>query len=62
MVHNGENMYSGRHSSSYMESLPDFVKLVATAMWYCIDHVDELEPAIEKAMSINNKLVFRYLC
>lgn len=57
-------MYSGRHSSSYMESLPDFVKLVESYghVGIRVDHIDELQPAIEKAMSINDRLVFLDIC
>lgn len=57
-------MYSGRHSSSYMESLPDFVKLVESYghIGIRVDHIDELQPAIEKAMSINDRLVFLDIC
>lgn len=57
-------MYSGRHSSSYMESLPDFVKLVESYghVGIRVDHIDELQPAIDKAMSINDRLVFLDIC
>ncbi|WP_462159964.1 acetolactate synthase 3 large subunit [Pseudoalteromonas sp. GB56] len=53
-------MYSGRHSSSYMESLPDFVKLAESYghVGIRVDHPDELDAAIEKMMSINDRLVF----
>ena len=27
-----------------------------------VDHIDELQPAIEKAMSINDRLVFLDIC
>ncbi|MEO2268560.1 acetolactate synthase 3 large subunit [Pseudoalteromonas sp. YIC-656] len=53
-------MYSGRHSSSYMESLPDFVKLAESYghVGIRVDHPNELDAAIEKMMSINDRLVF----
>ncbi|MFY8274808.1 acetolactate synthase 3 large subunit [Pseudoalteromonas sp. SSDWG2] len=53
-------MYNGRHSSSYMESLPDFVKLVESYghVGIRVDHPDELDAAIEKMVSINDRLVF----
>ncbi|MEO2279937.1 acetolactate synthase 3 large subunit [Pseudoalteromonas pernae] len=53
-------MYSGRHSSSYMESLPDFVKLAESFghVGIRVDHPNELDAAIEKMMSINDRLVF----
>lgn len=53
-------IYAGRHSQSYMDSLPDFVKLAEA-----YDHVgiqiskpEELEPKLREAFSIKNKLVF----
>ena len=53
-------IYSGRHSQTYMNSLPDFVKLAES-----YDHVgikiatsDELESKLQEAFSIKNKLVF----
>ena len=57
-------MYSGRHSSSYMESFPDFVKLVESYghVGIRVDHIDDLQPAIDKAMSINDRLVFLDIC
>ena len=53
-------IYGGRHSSSYMESLPDFVKLVESYghVGIRVNTLDELQPAIDKAMSINDRLVF----
>ncbi|WP_338363307.1 acetolactate synthase 3 large subunit [uncultured Pseudoalteromonas sp.] len=61
MVRQWQDMiYGGRHSSSYMESLPDFVKLVESYghVGIKVDTLDELQPAIDKAMSINDRLVF----
>ena len=53
-------IYSGRHSQTYMNSLPDFVKLAEA-----YDHVgiritkpEELEEKLQQAFSIKNKLVF----
>lgn len=53
-------IYSGRHSQSYMKSLPDFVK-IAEAYGHVgiqIDSLDELEEKLTKAFSIKDKLVF----
>ena len=53
-------IYSGRHSQTYMNSLPDFVKLAEA-----YDHVgiqiakpEEWEEKLKQAFSIQNKLVF----
>ena len=53
-------IYSGRHSQTYMNSLPNFVKLAEA-----YDHVgiqiakpEELEEKLQQAFSIKNKLVF----
>lgn len=61
MVRQWQDMnYGGRHSSSYMDSLPDFVKLVESYghVGIRVNNPDELQPAIEKAMSITDRLVF----
>lgn len=61
MVRQWQDMvYSGRHSFSYMDSLPDFVKLAESYghVGMRVDHIDELDPALEKAMSIKDTLVF----
>ena len=61
MVRQWQDMlYSGRHSSSYMESLPDFVKLAESYghVGIRVDHPDELDAAIAKMMSITDRLVF----
>lgn len=53
-------IYSGRHSQSYMNSLPDFVK-VAEAYGHVgikIDTPDELEEKLAQAFAIKDKLVF----
>ena len=61
MVRQWQDMvYGGRHSSSYMESLPDFTK-VAEAYGHVgikIDTLEELDSKLEEAFSIKNKLVF----
>ncbi|WP_371185896.1 acetolactate synthase 3 large subunit [Thalassotalea maritima] len=61
MVRQWQDMiYGGRHSHSYMESLPDFVKL-AEAYGHVgiqVNHPDELDEAIASAMAIKNRLVF----
>ena len=53
-------IYAGRHSQTYMNSLPDFVKLAEA-----YDHVgiqiakpEELKEKLKQAFSIKNKLVF----
>ncbi|WP_105254656.1 acetolactate synthase 3 large subunit [Pseudoalteromonas sp. T1lg75] len=61
MVRQWQDMlYSGRHSSSYMESLPDFVKLAESYghVGIRVDHPDELDAAIAKMMTITDRLVF----
>ncbi|WP_324681883.1 acetolactate synthase 3 large subunit [Bibersteinia trehalosi] len=53
-------IYQGRHSQSYMNSLPDFVKL-AEAYGHVgiqIDHPSELEEKLQQAFAIKDKLVF----
>jgi acetolactate synthase-1/2/3 large subunit len=61
MVRQWQDMvYGGRHSSSYMESLPDFVKL-AEAYGHIgiqIDRLDELDEKLAEAFTIKNRLVF----
>ncbi|KZN47643.1 acetolactate synthase 3 large subunit [Pseudoalteromonas luteoviolacea] len=61
MVRQWQDMlYDGRHSSSYMESLPDFVALAESYghVGIQVDHPDELDGALQKAFSINDRLVF----
>ena len=61
MVKQWQDMqYEGRHSHSYMGSLPDFVKLVESYghVGFKIESRDELEPVMAEAMAIKNKLVF----
>lgn len=53
-------IYAGRHSQSYMNSLPDFVKL-AEAYGHVgiqIDYPAELESKLAQAFAIKDKLVF----
>jgi len=61
MVRQWQDMvYGGRHSSSYMESLPDFCKLSESYghVGIKIDHLSELNDKLEQAFSIKNRLVF----
>lgn len=53
-------IYSGRHSQTYMNSLPDFAKLAESYGHVGIKIVtpDELESKLQEAFSIKNKLVF----
>lgn len=53
-------IYSGRHSQTYMNSLPDFVKLAESYghVGIKIATPDELESKLQEAFSIKNKLVF----
>jgi len=60
MVKQWQDMiYSGRHSQSYMESLPDFVKLAEAYghVGIAIRHPDELESKLEQALAEKNRLV-----
>ncbi|TYK66197.1 acetolactate synthase 3 large subunit [Colwellia echini] len=61
MVRQWQDMvYDGRHSSSYMESLPDFIK-VAEAYGHVgikIDHLEELDEKLTQAFAIKDRLVF----
>lgn len=53
-------IYSGRHSCSYMASLPDFVK-VAEAYGHVgirIEKPEELESKLAEALAIKNRIVF----
>ncbi|OOF82295.1 acetolactate synthase, large subunit, biosynthetic type [Rodentibacter ratti] len=53
-------IYSGRHSQTYMNSLPDFVKLTESYghIGIKIATPDELESKLEEAFKLKNKLVF----
>lgn len=61
MVRQWQDMiYKGRHSHSYMDSLPDFVKL-AEAYGHVgikVDSLDQLDAAMEKCFSLTDRLVF----
>ena len=53
-------IYKGRHSHSYMDSMPDFVKL-AEAYGHVgikVDKLDDLDAAMEKCFSYTDRLVF----
>lgn len=61
MVKQWQDMiYSGRHSQSYMESLPDFVKLAEAYghVGISIQSPDELETKLAEALAQKNRLVF----
>ncbi|POY44824.1 acetolactate synthase 3 large subunit [Avibacterium gallinarum] len=53
-------IYSGRHSQSYMNSLPDFVQLAESYghVGIQIDRPEELEEKLAQAFAIKDKLVF----
>ncbi|AOF54149.1 acetolactate synthase, large subunit, biosynthetic type [Rodentibacter caecimuris] len=53
-------IYSGRHSQTYMNSLPDFVKLAESYghVGIKITTPDELKSKLEEAFKLKNKLVF----
>ena len=55
-----EFFYKGRYAMSYMESLPDFVKLVESyeQVGIRIDKPADLQGKLEQAFAINDKLVF----
>jgi len=61
MVRQWQDMnYESRHSSSYMESLPDFIKL-AEAYGHVgvrIDKKEDLEPKLKEVLAMKDKLVF----
>ncbi|MBL4582986.1 MAG: acetolactate synthase 3 large subunit [Pseudomonadales bacterium] len=61
MVRQWQDMnYESRHSNSYMESLPDFIKL-AEAYGHVgmkIEKIEDLEPMMKKALAMKDKLVF----
>lgn len=61
MVKQWQDMqYEGRHSHSYMESLPDFVKLVEAYghVGMKITDPNELESRMREALAMKDKLVF----
>jgi len=61
MVKQWQDMiYSGRHSQSYMQSLPDFVKLAEAYghVGMSVQTPEELEPKLAAALAQKNRLVF----
>jgi acetolactate synthase-1/2/3 large subunit len=52
--------YSGRYSHSYMDSLPDFVKLAEAYghVGMLIDKPQDVEPALREAMRLSDRTVF----
>jgi acetolactate synthase-1/2/3 large subunit len=61
MVKQWQDMnYEGRHASSYMDSLPDFVKLVEAYghVGMKITDVNELESKMREAFAMKDRLVF----
>jgi acetolactate synthase-1/2/3 large subunit len=61
MVRQWQDMnYEARHSNSYMDSLPDFMKLVEAYghVGILIREPGELEEGLKKAFAIKDKLVF----
>lgn len=61
MVRQWQDMqYGSRHSHSYMESLPDFVKLAESYghVGMRVDKLEDLKPAMERAFANSKQLVF----
>lgn len=61
MVRQWQDMqYNSRYSHSYMESLPDFVKLVESYghVGIRVTEPKDLKPALEKAFAMKERLVF----
>ena len=61
MVKQWQDMqYEGRHSHTYMDSLPDFVKLVEAYghVGFAVDNIDELDAVLAETFSLTDKLVF----
>lgn len=61
MVRQWQDMiYKGRHSHSYMDSLPDFVKLAESYghVGIKVDKPEELEDAMARCFALKEKLVF----
>ncbi len=55
-----EFFYEGRYAMSYMDSLPDFVKLAESYghVGMYIDETSDVEDALKKAFAMKDKLVF----
>ncbi len=61
MVRQWQDMqYGSRHSHSYMESLPDFVKLAESYghVGIRVEKLEDLKPAMERAFASRDQLVF----
>ena len=61
MVRQWQDMqYGGRHSQSYMESLPDFVKLAESYghVGMLVEKFEDLQPAMDEAFALKDRLVF----
>ncbi|MDO6563878.1 acetolactate synthase 3 large subunit [Amphritea sp. 1_MG-2023] len=61
MVRQWQDMnYESRHSHSYMESLPDFIKLVEAYghVGMKVDKYEDLEAAMTKAFAMKDRMVF----
>src|SRR5476651_839030 len=52
--------YSERYSSSYMDALPDFVKLAEAYghVGFRIEHTRDVEPALKEALRLKDRTVF----
>ncbi len=55
-----EFFYQGRYAMSYMEALPDFVRLAESYghVGMCIEKPADVVPALEEAMAMKDRLVF----
>jgi len=61
MVKQWQDMqYEGRHSHSYMDSLPDFKQLVESYghVGFSVSKIEELEDVLKEAFSLKDRLVF----
>ncbi|TVP90227.1 MAG: acetolactate synthase 3 large subunit [Pseudomonadaceae bacterium] len=61
MVRQWQDMqYGSRHSHSYMESLPDFIKLAESYghVGIRVEKLEDLKPAMERAFASRDQLVF----
>ena len=61
MVKQWQDMqYEGRHSHSYMDSLPDFKQLVESYghVGFSVSKIGELEDVLEETFSLKDRLVF----
>ena len=61
MVRQWQDMqYGGRHSQSYMDSLPDFVKLAEAYghVGMLVDKHEDLDKAMQEAFALKDRLVF----